>query len=106
MSESKWIEGRVPPVPIAFRPWMEEPRTMGSANRSGPSPEALAEAAEKALTRSLGPSGRERDGAFDLLAADGMITYACEAIVAKSSDPLPGLRTVVRRLTRLGTPVD
>lgn len=106
MSRSTWLEGRVPPVPIAFQPWMDELRGVGSTHLSEPGAEAFAEAAESALNQSLNPTGRERGGAFDLLAADGLVTYACEAIVMQSQDPLPALRTVVQRLTRLGTPVD
>lgn len=106
MSRSPWLEGKEPPVPIAFRPWMCEPRAVVSAAPSEPSPEALAQAAKSALGRSLHPTGRERGGAFDLLAADGMVTYACEAIVMKFPAPLPALRTLVQGLVRLRTPVE
>ena len=41
--------------------------------------EALASEAEFALERALSPEGRLRQGAFDLLAADGFLTWAAEA---------------------------
>lgn len=91
MTVRGWLAGRTPPVPGDFAPWMEpgrpdEPATM----------DALAREAEEALTLAADPQGRTRGGAFDLLRADGYLTYACE-IALEGDDPARGLSELVRR---------
>jgi hypothetical protein len=46
----------------------------------------LRAAAMRALQEALRRPGRDREGAFALLAADGLLTYAVEDL-ASSSDP-------------------
>jgi hypothetical protein len=48
-----------------------------------------------ALERALAGTG-ERGGAYDLLAADALLTYACEAAAAES-DPEAALLRIVER---------
>lgn len=75
-------------VPDAFREHLEE---WGAADAFGAdggrtSPERLAEAGACALARSVAPEGRARRGAFDLLAADALLTRAAELALG-SDDP-------------------
>lgn len=94
MTLREWLEARTPPVPRAFGEWVlpEEPEAEAGV-------EPLVREAEAALARALSPEGRPRDGAFDLLAADAFVTYACEAAL-QEDDPLEVLHGMVRRLTR------
>ena len=91
MTVRAWLEGRTPPVPTAFREWMrpERPDTPATV-------EELAREAEVALARAAEPEGRRRGGAFDLLRADGYLTYACERAL-EEAEPLPRLTELVRR---------
>ena len=92
MTLSEWLESRTPPVPGPFRPWMAP--EVPDAAAGVPS---LVREAEAALARALTPEGRPRRGAFDLLAADGFLTYACEAALDEE-DARGALEEMVRRL--------
>lgn len=92
MSRSDWIDRVHPPVPQGFAPWLRLPtsrnvasvsdsRAPDGAERSLPEAEELLAAALEALGRALKPEGRERGGAFDLLAADAFATWAAEALL-------------------------
>ncbi len=69
-----WLRGRVPPPPATFRGFVEPSRPDALAT-----PEALAEAGVEALRRAEADEAAAHGGAFELLAADALITYACEA---------------------------
>jgi hypothetical protein len=93
MTVDDWIAARVPPVPSGFRPWLAR---------------ALAEAPERegslgAEARSLlvqASEGRgEREGAFDLLVADALATWAAEATL-EHEDAQARLEELVRALAR------
>jgi hypothetical protein len=56
----------------------------------------LAREADRALRLALEGEGRERSGAFDLLAADGFLTYAAE-VALEGADPTSTLKDLVRR---------
>lgn len=90
MSGADWLRRIDPPVPPGFDSWLELPPTEtpidgssslrpGGARRVLPAPSELVEAAISAVGRALAPEGREREGAFDLLAADAFATWAAEA---------------------------
>lgn len=90
-----WAAAEEERVPEAFRPWLDawlapEQAADGSA--------ALA-AALRALAAALRPEGLERRGAFDLLAADALVTRACEAAAAEA-DPGAALEHVLERVAR------
>ena len=51
----------------------------------------------EALSRALEKPGRNRETAFELLAADAFLTYACEA-VAQEADVGAGLEGLLERL--------
>ncbi|UCC24820.1 MAG: hypothetical protein JSU98_13965 [Gemmatimonadales bacterium] len=91
MRLEEWLELRTPPVPEPFREWMipEVPDVDASAG-------ALAGEAFSALSRALEGAGRPRRGAFDLLAADGFLTYACEAAL-ETDDPAGVLDELIER---------
>ena len=88
-----WIAGRTPPVPGDFGRWMTP-----EAGEAGAGVDALANEAERALSRALNPQGRARGGAFDLLAADGFLTWACEAAI-ESDDPDGELQRLIERFS-------
>lgn len=91
---STWIAARVPPVPAGFSEWMRP----GDPGRPATSTDLAAEAAA-ALDRTLVGSDRPRGGAFDLLAADGFLTWAAEAALDES-DPDAALDRLVDRFGR------
>jgi len=69
-----------PVIPEALADWMG---AFGWDGGPG-DPEALAGSGVRALVRSLDHTGGDREGAYTLLAADGLITLAVEALAAKS----------------------
>lgn len=105
MNRPTWLDRVEPPVPASFRPWLELPvpaRSDVRARRDGsegvlPDSDRLERAALEALKRALTPGGRERRGAFDLLAADAFVTWAAEAALDEE-DPEARLRSLVRRM--------
>jgi hypothetical protein len=109
VSRSAWLRGIDPPVPEPFlsrlAPVLEEGAIPGSPSdspdptRPFPDPELLMDAAMASLGRALAPEGRERGGAFDLLAADAFATWAAEAGLAKE-DPEAWLLEMTRRFAR------
>lgn len=95
----EWIAGAEPPVPEAFFPHLAE-----VAEGADPSsPGELTDAAVEALRRAL--ECRERAGAFDLLAADALVTYACEAALS-DPDPTRRLAAVLEGIVRLAEGTD
>lgn len=87
-----WIARRRPPTPQAFAPWMRPADGAVEATSA-----ALAGEAHAALTRALDSAVRPRRGAFDLLAADGFATWACEAAL-ESTDADGELRAILQTL--------
>lgn len=69
-----WITSRQPSVPEAFADYMQPAEPDAAAGV-----DALVAEAGRALGLALQGDARERRGAFDLLAADGFATWACEA---------------------------
>ncbi len=94
MTLRDWLAARVPPVPGDFGAWMEPAQPEAAA-----SPEAILAETELSLERSLAPEGRPRGGAFDLLAADGFLTYACEAAL-EADDPEAALQSLLHSVSR------
>ena len=91
MSElGAWLAGRTPAPPDALPlPVRDGPGDPGAR---------LIDAALAALDRALDGDG-ERKGAYDLLAADGLLTYACEHAAA-APDPDAELLRIVERVGR------
>jgi len=90
-----WLDGRRPPPPPDLdaelsRDFDPVPRDAGGRREKTPGGdvlhEALLRAARARLDESRARPGRVRESAFVLLAADALITYACEAAL-ESDDP-------------------
>jgi hypothetical protein len=76
-----WISRRQPRPPEPLLRWLEQ------AGQTGPvSFRVLLRPALRALERARLNPGRVRRSAFDLLGADALLTYACEAAL-ESPDP-------------------
>ena len=88
-----WLAGRSPRPPDALP--LPHPEGSGSI------PERLADAGAAALERALAGEG-ERRGAYELLAADALLTYACEGAAEEAADPEPALLGILERLRRRG----
>ncbi len=58
--------------------------------------ERITRLARTALDAARAQPGRVRESAFHLLAADALVTYACEAAL-EEGDPPAALRTILLR---------
>ena len=85
-----WLAGRTPAPPDAL--------PLPVPDGPGDPTVRLTEAAAQALKRALAGAG-ERGGAYDLLAADGLLTYACER-AASAPDPEAELLRILERIGR------
>ena len=96
MSElSDWIGSRAPSAPSGFAPWLS---TDSGVDDDVPS--ALLLEAVHSLDEALARPGRNREGALHLLAADGFLTYACEA-AAEADDVGATLKSLLSRVASL-----
>ena len=90
-SVATWIAGRRPPAVMPLERWI------GPEDQE---PEALVPAltglARAALDAALSLPGHQREGAFHLLAADALFTYACEAAL-EAEDAEGALRNILDR---------
>ena len=86
-----WLASRQPPVPPAFATRLDVP----SGTEAAPGSLTRLGAAALALTD---PAARlDREAAFQLLAADAYVTYACEA-AADEDDPGSALAAVLEHV--------
>lgn len=74
-SLGSWISSRNPPAVMPLARWTDTGEVAGAGDRPG----ILVELATSALRSALELPGNEREGAYHLLAADALFTYACEA---------------------------
>lgn len=72
-----WLAARAPAVPQALRAAVE--RELAGAGAGGDPVSELADSGCRALRRAVASPGRSRETAMLLLAADALLTYACEA---------------------------
>lgn len=86
----KWMEARRPAPPMDLAPWL-----LADAE-SGSMAERITRLARTALDESCARPGRIRESAFQLLAADALVTYACEAAL-EQRDPSAALRAIMLR---------
>ncbi|MEJ2540332.1 MAG: hypothetical protein P8188_10235 [Gemmatimonadota bacterium] len=91
MKLGEWLGRRVPPVPSAFRPWIARELSEAPDGR-----EALTREAVALLERASEGEGA-RDEAFQLLVADALVTWACEAALQEEV-PEVGLEELLRTL--------
>ena len=66
-----WIASRRPPAAMPLERW--------TAGGSADPVAALTAMAESAMESALASPGKDRESAYHLLAADALLTYACEA---------------------------
>ena len=95
VADATGLEGRRPCPPADL-----DGSLRARAGHVAPGPEAadaLLGAAKDALASALAQPGRVRAAAFDLLAADALVTYACEAAL-ESDEP----DAVLDRLVSIG----
>lgn len=86
-----WLKERRPPPPGALAP------ALGGTEAPGADPrEVLLDRAVHALERARATPGTVRESAFHLLAADALLTYACEAAL-EAAEPSHALSEVLRR---------
>lgn len=93
-----WLAARTPPAAAALPLCSGEPPAAASAGEPGGLPQRLADLAAERLERAVRREG-ERRGAFHLLVADALLTYACEAAL-ETDDPETALLDVVGRTGR------
>lgn len=95
-----WLDGRDPPPPVELRSRLDDDLG-GTAHLAA----RLTEAAVRRLRQARARPG-ERAAAFDLLAADAYLTYACEAAVdpgvrsAGTEGAGPGTEEILRETLR------
>jgi len=91
MDARAFLAARAPAPPSALG------LRLGDAELDGVPPlEGLGREALAALDRARGAPGRVRESAFHLLAADALMTYACEAAV-EGDDPGSDLARLMER---------
>ncbi len=90
MDARTFLARRRPPAPEA----LEARLAAGAAE--GEVVQALSDQALAELARSRAAAGRVRDSAWHLLAADALLTYACEAAL-NGSDPPRAFEELLRK---------
>ncbi len=100
-----WIRGRAPRAPEDLEGQLLREVAAGEgASTDTPEPAApLTEAGLRALHRAMAADGGARAAGFDLLVADGLLTYACEA-AAVAEDPASALGEVLAAFRKPETP--
>lgn len=91
MDARAFLSTRTPAPPEALGKWLA-----GVPLDENPPFEGLEREALAALDRARRVPGRIRESAFHLLAADALLTYACEAVM-ESDDPATSLADLLRR---------
>jgi hypothetical protein len=79
MTIADWLRSRVPPPPAAMSARLIQSLGERAAADTRDTPQACIDSAVSVLARLLAQNPAERDLAFDLLAADALVTYAFEA---------------------------
>lgn len=91
MRARDFLATREPAPPEALARWLD-----GTALDAAEPLDALARAGLQALDAARAEPGRVRSSAFHLLAADALLTYACEAAL-EAEDPASALDDLLRR---------
>ncbi len=87
-----WLSERTPSPPAPLAAWLDGVELRGDTVR-----EALMHGGLGELALARAAPGRVRESAFHLLAADALITYACEASLG-ADDPTVVLAEILRRV--------
>ena len=100
-SPTAWLATRTPPPPDELKAWLKIPdEETDPRGGVGSVPGSLVSAGLLHLEEAVARPGREREAAYQLLAADALVTYGCEA-AAEAADVQGVLREV---LVRVSTP--
>lgn len=91
MDARAFLATRTPAPPEALGAWLSAVELDAVTPLSGLTREGL-----EALDRARGAPGRVRESAFHLLAADALLTYACEAAM-EEDDPAASLMDLMER---------
>lgn len=85
-----FLASRHPGPPAALEAWI------GSLSLEGPAEGALLRGGLAELRRARSRPGRVRESALSLLAADALLTWACEAAL-EAGDPEASMAVVLKR---------
>jgi hypothetical protein len=102
--DSTWLAERTPAAPRALLARMQQ--ALAGSPHAADRATRLGNAALACLREAL-PKGRDRSAALPLLAADALLTYACEAAAEEGIDALSRVCTsydAQRMAELLGTP--
>lgn len=95
---ARWLDARSPAMPVELRRALDAALARGAldqhARGADTTADRLAEAGLAALRRSIDPAvaaDSDRPRATELLAADALLTYACEAAAEGGSEALDRL---------------
>ena len=80
-----WLETHIAEAPAQLRERMQ--RALANADETKPVAQQLSDAAMSCLSASLSNTG-ERSCAIDLLAADALLTHACQAAAEEGAESL------------------
>lgn len=89
MDTREFLASRAPAAPVPLMDWLA-----GCPLDGGAPADALLAGGLRALDASRAAPGRVRSSAFHLLAADALITYACEAAL-EMEDPRASLEGIL-----------
>ncbi len=93
MDARSFLARRRPPAPEALTRWLAE------GPLEGPAVEGLTRRGIAELEHACSAPGRVRESAYHLLAADALLTYACEAAL-ESADPAAAMESILREAAR------
>jgi hypothetical protein len=84
-----WLAKRTPPAPAELTAWLKiSSEELDPEAEVRSLPQALVNAGLLHLDRAVARPGRDREAAHQLLAADALVTYGCEA--ASEADDVEG----------------
>jgi hypothetical protein len=99
MDTKEWLRSRRPVPPAQLMSRME---AAFSQSAPGPLSDSLIDAATRLLGEVAYSEGaNEREAAFDLLAADALITYAVEAAVENPSTFTENVDAMIKRIAEI-----
>ena len=97
-----WVATRTPPAPDELKVWLKIPGDNSDPDGGVASvPECLLRAGLLHLEKAVGRPGRDREAAYQLLAADALVTYGCEA-ASEAANVRGVLREVLGRVSTGG----
>jgi hypothetical protein len=102
MTVSEWLATRTPAPPPQLMARVRAALGRGADDDARLVADRCLDAAERLVTELLWTGRTARDSAFDLLAADALVTYAFEAAATDPGGATDRARVAIVRLARLG----